>query len=265
VGARGRAYGTMRVRSPERWGASRSELGGRHRAKVGGTPGGVVGWPAVSIKTPTATRITNSLPGTFTVSGSAGTDPRQATGILYGPYDSLSQAVCSETSQVTSGTTTVNGNGTYRLPKLKVSRYGIYIWKVVVAGNRLNHDASRCGGKTLVKAVPRVTIEAPKAYVSVNTRTRALMTVYGIPDGYSELAKVQLFGPFKDKASVVCYQNRAFATKWKRVETRGGQWSPWFYVDHRGYFAWQVMLPSSKFSIKATSPCRASGTFIKVQ
>jgi len=256
---------TMMVRNPTRKGASRVAVAGLHRPKVARTTVPIVAWPAVSIKTPTATRITNALPGTFTVSDSAGTDERQATGILYGPYESLAQAVCSETNQVTSGIVAIHGNGTYRLPELKVSRYGIYVWQVVVAGNRLNHDAQRCGGKTLVKAVPRVTVEAPKAYVDVNTMTRALMGIYGIPDGYSDLAKVQLFGPFKDKASVRCYQSRAYSTKWQRVETRGGQWTNWVKVEKRGYFAWQASIPSSKFSTPAISKCRADGTFIKVR
>ncbi|HEY3014195.1 MAG TPA: hypothetical protein VGJ41_03745 [Nocardioides sp.] len=258
-------YTNMMVRNPVQKSASRVAVAGLREPKIRRTTVPVIAWPAVSIKTPSPTRITNYLPGTFTVAGSAGTDPRQATGILYGPYDSLAQAVCAETSQITSGTVEINGNGTYRLPKLKVARYGIYIWKVVVAGNRLNHDAQRCGGKTLVKSVARVTIEAPYANVDVNTRFRALMKVYGIPDGYSDLARVQLFGPFKDKASVHCYQNRVYATKWQRVETRGGQWTNWFKSGKRGYYGWQASIPGSKFSTAAISTCRADGTFIHIQ
>jgi hypothetical protein len=256
---------TMFVRVPATKRASRAAVAGirvaetrRFTVPVRGTPAIVVSPPATMVG-PGLTR------GSFTLDGVGGTAANTATATLYGPFDSTSPAVCVDLVARASASVTVRGNGTYPLPHLRVPRYGIYVWKVRTAANRLNHEAERCGGKVRALSRPRLVVRAPDTTVAAGTRVRAGVRASGFPDGYKRAGKVRLVGPFLHRDRVSCSASRTLASRWYTAEANVAHWTPRITVSHRGYYAWIASAPSSYFSLPTSSTCEARGSVIVVR
>ncbi len=173
--------------------------------------------------------------------------------------------MCVDLVARASASVPVSANGKYPLPRLRVPRYGIYIWKIRTAANRLNHEAERCGGKVRALSRPRLAVRAPATTVAVGTRVRAAVKATGFPDGYKRAGKVRLVGPFLHRDRVNCSVGRTLATRWFTAEANVAHWTPRITVSHRGYYAWFASAPSSYFSLPASSVCEARGSVFLVR
>jgi hypothetical protein len=203
--------------------------------------------------------------GSFTLGGVGGSAPNTATATLYGPFDSSSQAVCVDVVARAAAGVTVRGNGTYPLPRLRVPRYGIYLWKVRTAANRLNHEAERCGGKVRALSRPTLAVRAQDPRVAPGRRVRAAVDPAGLPDGYKRAGQVRLVGPFAQRENVNCSARRTLATRRFTAEANVAHWTPSITVTRRGYYAWLATVPSSYFSLSASSVCGTRASVLVVR
>jgi hypothetical protein len=146
-----------------------------------------------------------------------------------------------------------------------VPRYGIYIWKVRTAANRLNHEAERCGGKVRARSRPTLTVRVPTTRVAAGRLVRASVKPAGLPDGYKKDGRVRLVGPFLHRERVSCSPARTLATRRYTAEANVAHWTPTIKVTRRGYYAWIATAPSSYFSLATSSRCEARGSVIVVR
>ena len=256
---------TMFVRAPSNRRASRAAVAGIRTVEARHFTVPVRGTPAIVVMPP-ATMIGPGLTsGSFMLGGVGGSAPNAATATLYGPFDSTSQAVCADLVARASASVTVSGDGSYPLPQLRVPRYGIYMWKVRTAANRLNHEAENCGGKVRARSRPTLTARADATRVAPGRRVRAAVKPAGLPDGYKQTGKVRLVGPFVRRERVNCSAGRTLATRRFTAEANVGHWTPAITVTRKGYYAWIATVPSSYFSLPASSVCEAGGSIIVVR
>ncbi|RYP81576.1 hypothetical protein EKO23_23340 [Nocardioides guangzhouensis] len=256
---------TMFVRAPSNRRASRAAVAGIRVAETRRFTVPVRGTPAIEVRPPATMSGPGLTSGSFTLDGVGGSAANTATATLYGPFDSLSQAVCVELEARASAGVTVGGNGTYPLPSLRVPRYGIYVWKVRTAANRLNHEAERCGGKVRALSRPTLTVRAPVTRVPAGRLVRASVKPTGLPDGYQRTGRVRLIGPFLRRDRVHCSAGRTLVTRRFTAEANVAHWTPRIKVTRKGYYAWVATAPSSYFSFPAASRCRARGSVFVVR
>jgi len=247
----------MLVRAPTHDGASRIALAGRRQMLERNLTVPVKATPVVNVWAPTTTTRDHFASGKFTYSDSAGTQTRNVTASLYGPYQSSTQAVCAATERVATRSLQVRANGTYDLPSTKVATYGIYIWKVSVAGNRLNEPAERCEGKTTAKSVAGFSLSSTQHFGTINHYVSVKMTVSSLPDGYSDNATVKLYGPFGYESKVGCWSGKLYSSRKAPVTTNGTTDSPKFWITKPGWYTFAGRLPGSQFSYPASAACQS--------
>lgn len=256
---------TMFVRAPSNRRASRAALAGIRAVETRRFTVPVRGTPAIVVSPPATMIGPGQTSGSFTLDGVGGSAPNTATATLYGPADSMSQAVCVDLVARASASVSVSGNGSYPLPPIRVPRYGIYIWKISTAANRLNHEAERCGGKVRARSRPTLRVRANATRVAVGKRVRAEVDPSGLPDGYERTGRVRLVGPFVHRERVSCAAGRTLATRRFTAEANVTRWSPSIRVTKKGYYAWIATVPSSYFSLAASSACEARGSVFGVR
>jgi len=248
---------TMFVRAPGRGGASRIALAGRRQLLERNLTVPVVAQPVVKVWAPTTTTRDHYASGTFTYSDSAGSDVRNVTANLYGPYPSTTEAVCAAANKVASRSLQVNADGTYRLPPTKVADYGVYVWRVAVAGNRVNEPAQRCGGKTIAKSVVGLSLSTSQAQFYTDHYLSVRMSVSGLPDGYSDNATLKLYGPFGYQSKVGCWSAKLYTKKLAPVSANGISDTPKIWMTKPGWYTFYATLPGSQFSYPAAASCRS--------
>jgi hypothetical protein len=256
---------TMFVRGPSNKRASRAAVAGIRIVETRRFTVPVRGTPAIVVRPPDTMVGPGLTSGSFTLDGVGGSAANTATATLYGPFDSTSQAVCADLVARESAGVAVGGNGSYPLPQFRVPRYGIYIWKVRTAANRLNHEAERCGGKVRARSRPRLAVRAADPRVAAGRRVRALVKPAGLPDGYEKTGRVRLVGPFARRERVSCAAGRTLASRRFTAEANVGHWTPLIKVAKKGYYAWVATAPSSYFSLSTSSVCEARGSVFVVR
>ena len=262
---RGLPASTMFVRNPANRRASRAAVAGIRVVETRRFTVPVRGTPAIVVRPP-ATMVGPGLTsGTFTLDGVGGSASNTATATLYGPFDSMDQAVCVDLRARASASVAVGGNGSYPLPSLPVPRYGIYIWKVVTAANRLNHEAEDCGGKVRARSRPTLRVRVPTTSVTAGRLVRAAVKPAGLPDGYKQAGRVRLVGPFLRRDRGNCSTSRTLTTRQFTAEANVAHWTPSIRVNRRGYYAWIATAPSSYFSLPASSVCEARDSVFVVR
>jgi len=245
------------VRAPKKGGASRVALAGRREMLDTSLTVPVKAKPVVRVAAPSTTSRDHVARGSFTYSDSAGTETRNVTASLYGPFQSSTQAVCAATEKVASRALQVKADGTYQIPATKVSKYGIYIWKVAVSGNRLNEPAQRCEGKTTDKSVVNMSLTTSQAVFYTNRYLSVKMSVSGLPDGYSDNASVRLYGPFGYQSKVGCWSSKLYTKKVAPVSANGISDTPKIWMTKPGWYTFYVTLPGSQFSYPGAVTCKA--------
>lgn len=252
------------VRRPTTAGASRIAIAGVKTSRTVRTTVPVQAIPKVAAAASSSPiNVGQYAAGTFTVSGSAGTAARSTMITLHGPFTDWASANCSPESVVSTHTRTV-ANGSHKLPSYKVSRYGLYIWGVVVAADRLNVAAGTCGAGTRVRKIPSVSAKARFPSYSVGSRVRAEVTVGRLPVGYSGTATVKLYGPFTSKSAVSCPVTKVIREVSLPLTGNGTSLAPQVTLNRAGYYTWRVRVPASYFSAARVSPCAASGTTFRM-
>jgi hypothetical protein len=252
------------VRRPTNTGASRIATAGIKTSRTTTTTVPVRAIPKVAASSSaTPINVGQYAAGTYTVSGSVGTSPRAAIVTLHGPFTDWASATCSPDSVVTTQNRTVT-NGSYRLPSYKVNHYGLYLWRVAVAGDRLNTAAGTCGAGTRVRTIPSASAKARYLRYAVSSRVRAEVTVGRLPSGYAGTATVKLYGPFSSLSAVGCPSTKLVREVSLPLTGNGTSLAPQVTLNRAGYYTWRVRVPSSYFSAAKVSTCAASGSTFRM-
>jgi hypothetical protein len=252
------------VRRPRTRGASRIAIAGFKwsSSRVLAVP--VRARPTVRVDAGDVVRVGRRAPGTFTLSDGAGDAPRTVHGTLFGPFTGESQAGCDADRAAGTATTIATTDGSYRLPAVTVTEHGWYTWRIRVERDRLNLAATTCGGSTVAKVAPRVTVRRAAATSSVGSRIRARLAVQDLTPGFDRLAAVRLYGPYAERSRIGCGSGRLVDTVRVRVDGDGGRWSPRVPVRRAGYYAWVADLPGSEYTLPVGTRCRAAETVVRV-
>jgi hypothetical protein len=252
------------VRRPTTAGASRIATAGVKSSRTLSSTVPVQAVPTVAAASSASPiNVGQYAAGTFTVAGSFGTVARTASTSLHGPFPDWASASCSPATAVSTHTRTVT-NGSYRLPSYKVSRYGLYVWRVVVAGDRLNTAAATCGAGTRVRTVPSASAKARFGSYSVGSNVRAEVTVGRLPAGYTGTATVKLYGPFTSLDNVSCPSTKVVREVELPLTGNGTTLAPQVTLNRAGYYTWRVRVPASFFSAPVVSPCEGSGSTFRM-
>jgi hypothetical protein len=252
------------VRRPRTRGASRVAIAGFKWASSRVVAVPVRARPSVSVDAGDVVRVGRAAPGTFTLSDGTGDAPRTARGTLFGPFAHESRAGCDADRAAGTATTTVTTNGTYRLPPITVTGHGYYTWRMHVERDRLNLAATTCGGSTVARVAPHVTVRRAAATSTTGSRIRARLGVQDLPAGFDRLAAVRLYGPYAARDRIGCGSGRLVDTVRVRVDGDGGRWSPRVPVRRAGYYGWKAELPGSEFTLPVGTRCRAADTVVRV-
>jgi hypothetical protein len=192
--------------------------------------------------------------------------PRAATAALHGPFPSASAAVCSG-SPVGTTTTTVTGDGSYRLAALAPSAGGYYAWRVTVNGTATSLPATACGAVTKVRARTTTTILSPTS-APVEAHVQVQVTLSGLPFQDSVQGTVTLFGPYAspaDAQSNGCGMSIGGPEPFTHAQGNGTFLSPTIQVPAAGpYYAWRVLINPGDLWLGSSSSCAAPGTMIRV-
>lgn len=256
------------VRKPKRRGSSRLVLADvkRSRSVVKNVP--IQAKPRVAVATKYSVMRTGQVAtGRFKVVDGSDDASRTAKVRLFGPFRTKGAATCGRGAgkAVRIANVLVRKNGFYTLPGYRVRKPGHYIWRVGLGSNAVNLAAAACGGITLAKTRPVVSVKAQDTQVSRNARIRARISVSNLPYGYRENAAVRLFGPFKSAASVKCSTSYANKLTWLPITKGGAYWSTRVKVTKAGYYGWQVRIAASSLNTASTTKCRASGSRLRVR
>jgi hypothetical protein len=252
------------VRRPTTAGASRIATAGVKTSRTVSTTVPVQAIPTVAAASPSSPiNVGQYAAGTFTVSGSFGSAARAATVSLHGPFTDWASANCSPATAVSTHTRTVT-NGSFKLPSYKVSHYGLYLWQVVVAGDRLNTAAATCSAGTRVRTVPSAAARARFGSYSLGSRVRAEVTVGKLPAGYTGTATVKLYGPFSSLSTVSCPSTKVVREVELPLTGSGTTLAPQVTLNRAGYYTWRVRVSGSYFSAPVVSPCEASGSTFRM-
>lgn len=251
------------VRRPKTAGASRILIAGRrtHLTQRSSLP--VQARPALSV-TPRSVAVTRTtLPGgSFGVAAAEGT--LRATVGLHGPFPTPEAAHC-ESTPVTTATVAVDGNGTFALPPVNISRYGFYTWRVSTAANRHNVAASTCSGSTKAVTQPAIKLTRNDDQIALGGSIFARASVTNLPDAYEEYVLMELFGPFSAREDVTCAATKRVYER--RVIFEGPYESnafPSYQPAKVGYYAWRTTVRSSEFSRGAQTTCAQAGSVVRV-
>jgi hypothetical protein len=255
----------MLVRVPTDRRAARAAVAGVRTVEVRRFTVPVRGTPAIVVRSPATMTGPGTTRGSFTVDGVGGSAQNSATATLFGPFDSLSQAVCVDLVARASAGVEVRGNGSYPLPALRVPRYGIYVWRVRTSANRLNHEAETCGGKVRARSRPTLAVRAPVTQVAAGSRVRAVVRPGGLPDGYEKVGRVRLVGPFQERERLSCAKGRTLTSRRFTAEANVAHRTRPVRLARRGYYAWIATAPASYFSLAATSRCESRGSVLRVR
>lgn len=187
---------------------------------------------------------------------------RRATAALYGPFTSQAAAICSTDRLATRGYSTVTGNGSYRLPLLRVPRYGWYVWGVSTAANSYNTAAWTCGAHTLAKTTPYLKVVTGRTTYAVGgTGARARATVDRLPAGYTGRVTFYLYGGVADRSNLRCGTPlKSFSVD---VAADGTYRSPYVALSKPGYYAWRARVSASTFSVAKVTGCKAADTVFR--
>ena len=252
------------LRRPVKRGQAAAAEGGVRRTVDASVLTAVRGPQTMSLQaTPETLVVGGQAAVTATIDGDG--SPRAATAALYGPFPSASAAVCSG-SPVGTTTTTVTGDGSYRLPALAPSAGGFYAWRVMVDGTATSMPVSACGAVTKVRARTTTTIlSQPTATVGDNVPVQ--VTVSGLPFQDSVHGTVTLYGPYASEAERQADQCGTIAQdqcpSCARRETARSSHRPsrsW----RPAYYAWRASINPDDLWLGSSSPCLAPGTLMTV-
>jgi hypothetical protein len=252
------------VRRPTTAGASRIATAGIKTSRTVSTSVPVQAIPKVAAASSASPiNVGQYATGTFTVSGGVGGTSRAAVISLHGPFADWASASCSPESVVSTQNRTVT-NGSYHLPSYKVSHYGLYVWRVAVAGDRLNTAAVTCGAGTRVRTIPSASAKARYSSYAVGSRVRAEVTVGRLPAGYTGTATVKLYGPFSSLSAVGCPSTKLAREVSLPLTGNGTSLAPQVTLNRAGYYTWRVRVPASYFSAARVSACEAPGSTFRM-
>lgn len=86
-----------------------------------------------------------TVPATVTITGLQSTTARTVTVKLFGPFNENANVSCSANRQFKAVNITVRGNGTYKVPGVKLNTAGYYGWSASIPGSALlTADSSPC-------------------------------------------------------------------------------------------------------------------------
>jgi hypothetical protein len=137
------------VMEPRRRAASRVAVAGRKHVVALPTMANVKARPAIRVSSGAIVSGNRTL-GSWWISRAYGSAAAAASVVLHGPFGSFEQISCQRKA-VRTRQLSVMGSGHYRLPRLQVRQAGVYVWRVVAAGNAFNLDASACAGAFRVR------------------------------------------------------------------------------------------------------------------
>ena len=222
--------------------------------------------PTARITTPANGRVTDPVPGTLRLADGYASS-RVASLTLHGPLPVGSAADCTPGTALGSAhALTVSADGSYAVPREVVSRPGVYSWSAVVAEDRYNLPVAACGTALTIKAVPRLSVEPTKDRIAVGGSLRGRITVAGLDDGYADVARAWLFGPFDTRAGARCTD--AHLVRNRGVDVTGPSSSGTTDVitlNRAGVYAWQASLPRGSLALHAETTCGDPGTFVIVR
>ncbi|MCB0907101.1 MAG: hypothetical protein KDB63_08295 [Nocardioidaceae bacterium] len=245
---------------------SRVVVAGKKHSTEATAPVAVQAKPVARIATPANGRVTDPVPGTLQLTGGYASS-RSAALTLHGPLPAGSPADCTPATVLGSvHPMPVAADGGYGVPRVVVAVPGVYSWDAAVAGDRFNLPAVTCGPPVTVKAVPRLSIEPTKDRIAVGGSLRGRITVAALDDGYADVARARLFGPFDTRADARC-------TDARQVRNRGvtvtGPVSTGttdvITLNRAGVYAWRAALPRGPLALHAATTCGAPGTFVTVR
>lgn len=252
------------VRRPTTNGASRIATAGVKTSRVVGTTVPVQAIPTVGATSKASPiNVGQYAAGSFNVGGSYGSATRPATISLHGPFTDWASANCAPATSVSTHTRSVT-NGSYQLPSYKVSKYGLYLWRVTVAGDRLNTTASTCSAGTRVRAVPAVYAKARYASYRVGSKVRAYVIVGHLPDGYAGTATVKLYGPFSSRDNVSCPSTKVIREVELPLTGDGTFLAPQVTLNRAGYYTWRARVPADYFSAPRVSECEGEDSTFRM-
>ena len=253
----------LHLRKPVKRGQAAAAEGGVRRTVDASVLTAVRGPQTMSLQaTPENLVVGGQAAVTAAIAGDG--SPRAATAALHGPFPSASAAVCSG-SPVGTTTTTVTGDGSYRLPALAPSAGGFYAWRVTVDGTATSMPVSACGAVTKVRARTTTTIlSQPTATLGDNVAVQ--VTVSGLPFQGSVHGTVTLYGPYASAAERQQNQCGRIAQEVPFLRTQGNGTfpSPSISVMESGYYAWRASISSGDLWLGSSSPCLAPGTLMTV-
>lgn len=236
--------------------------GGVRRTLVARTRAAVRGPQTLALAARPATIVTAS-PARVTATVTGDGTSRQATGTLYGPFDSTSAARCTGHA-VGSGRTTVKGDGAYTLPPVTPADPGYYVWKVAVDGTPTALPVTGCGAVTTVKAVPQVSVTALQPEMSAgNAPVRVSLS--GLPRYPALTATLNVRGPYASQAAMNAAGCSATPTTSVDQKMNGDATvtlNP--YVDAVGWYSLQATVPPDDLRQGGQSTCLALGTVLHV-
>jgi hypothetical protein len=160
--------------------------------------------------------ITTQVSAQQTRPGSSVTDSVRVTGLgvlratvevaLYGPFPAREAIACTGTPAATQ-TITVDGDGTYTTPPLRIGRAGYYTYVERIAGTEaFDATATACGEAsetTFAQAAPAVVTTVSDAVVRPGARIWDRLRVTGLGDTRVDV-ELELFGPFPTRSAVRC-------------------------------------------------------------
>lgn len=256
----------LQVRTATTPGASRVAVAGLKTTRTTTATAAVRVSPTsrvVATRSPITT--TQSPAGQLTISGSEAT-ARTAVATLYGPFDSAAAVTCDPARKAASRTLPVTGNGTYALPSnLVVPRYGYYVWGTSVPADSANNATTACGGTTLARVTPRLTVTPASVTVQPGTSVHGVVSAAGLPTPYDASAELRLYGPFESAADVGCNTTLLLATQAVPLAGDSPTVGTAVRVTRTGYYFWAASLPAGSLTNAASSSCTDAGATFRAR
>ena len=253
------------VRRPTRRGASRVVVAGRKITLTRRAEVAVQATPQVRVTAPDVRRITGPVPGTVHLAD-AYPSGRTAALTLHGPFAPDDPASCDPGLVAARRNLPVSADGGYRVPAVTVTEAGVYRWAVAVPADAYNTAAAACGQAVLLQAVPTLEVEPVDATRAPGTVVVARVRAGALPDSFSRVAIVRLYGPFATRDAVRCTAARQVrrrevdivgpATTVRTAEAR---------LDRTGLYAWRAALPATELTARAVTRCGAPGTVLRIR
>ncbi len=249
------------LRHPKAARASAVALAGRLASRRVRTRVLAAGAQSVSIANAAATIMTaQNLGGSYTVSGGTGT--RAVTARVFGPFDTASTS-CSGTPAF-SDASSIEADGTRRLPIWPPQRSGYYVWEVAVGGNQGSAAARVCGAAVRVRTQAGLTQSRPAGQcchqVAVGEGFRVHVRSTGFDRAETHTVTSRLYGPYAARDKVSCGAGKHLGSKDVTANLSGNKEfdMPAVVINasgRTGWYGWKSTLSTGTLIVGKTTGC----------